>query len=116
MFLVSGTNSMSADFTSSRLNDAIRTSELYNGASAMGSSSVYQDGRCTSKYGYIGSISSPTLGRFHVFDYSYYHYTASSTSYGYNSSIPITRTSSGIQTFADNYCDPANSKYLLNRP
>ncbi len=109
-------SAIAGNFTHSRLNDATRTIEFYNRARSMSGVSVYFDMRCGAKYGYMGSIISPRLGNFHIFDYSYYHAKSNQLTNGYNSPIKIEFSSLGIMTFEDHYCDPSNAKMLMPQP
>ena len=108
--------SFAGNFTNSYLTDAARTTEFYNRARSMSGVSVYFDMRCGAKYGYMGSIISPRLGNFHVFDYSYYLMHSGKKTYGYNSPIQIETSSLGIMTFEDHYCDAPYSSRLLKQP
>lgn len=109
-------SAFAGNYTHSRLDDATRTSQFYNIARSMSGVSVYFDMRCGAKYGYMGSIISPRLGNFHVFDYSYYNMKTNQSTFGYNSPIRIDYTSLGIMTFEDHYCDAVNSKMLMPQP
>lgn len=108
--------SSAGNYSYSRMDDSTRTTEFYNRARSMSGVSVYFDMRCGAKYGYMGSIISPRLGNFHVFDYSYYLQHSNKKSYGYNSPIQIETSSLGIMTFEDHYCDAPYSSRLLKQP